>query len=354
MRRLLLNLHLYAGLAAAVFILIFGLTGSIMAFEPEIDHLMHWHMSYVTPQGHAMSLAEIGALIAQRFPGERISSYYRPPDPGLSYSVSLPRRAVYLNPYTGEILGTREGGIDLLGRIHQLHLRLLLLEKPQLGKSIMSWAGVAMIFLLLSGLYLWWPYKRFSIQWKSSTRRVWFDLHAAVGIFSFLFLLLLTFTGIMIGFEEKTTPMFYRMTGSTPSRLPRVQVTPPAGAKPIGPDRAMEIARAALPGASPFLIMIPGPKGAYLMRARFPEDLTPGGRSTVMVDQYSGAVLFAEGSRTAPGGARMVITNRAIHTGDIFGIPSKAVMSLACLMAVLQVVSGITMWWKKKKPNRAA
>jgi uncharacterized iron-regulated membrane protein len=110
----------------------------------------------------------------------------------------------------------------------------------------------------------------------------------------------------------------------------------------------MDIARAAIPGTFPFQINAPGPKGAYQIRSRFPEDLTPGGRSRVIVDQYTGKVLFAEGSRTAPGGARLVIANRAIHTGDIFGMPSKALMSLASLMAAVQVVSGIVMWWKRR------
>src|SRR5579883_2041097 len=74
-RKVLFNLHLYAGLAAAVFILIFGITGSVMAFEPEIDHLLHPHLSYVKPRGRARSLAELSAVIAQRYPGERISIY---------------------------------------------------------------------------------------------------------------------------------------------------------------------------------------------------------------------------------------------------------------------------------------
>lgn len=352
MRRLFFNLHLYTGLTAAVFILIFGLTGSIMAFEPEIDHILHWRRSYVKPEGRPLSLAQIGALVAKQFPGERIGGFSVPSSPDLSFSVGLRGRTLFINPYSGEFLGTQTAGIDLLGRIHQLHLRLLLLDSPKLGKQIMSWAGVAMAFLLLSGVYLWWPYMRFRIQWKGSSRRVWFDIHAVVGIFSFLFLLLLTVTGILIGFEENTVPMFYRITGSSPSQQQRVNITPPPGAQPIGPDRALEIARAALPGAWPFQVNVPGPKGAYQIRARYPEDLTPGGRSFVTVDQYSGQVLFAEGSRTAPAGARIVIANRALHTGDILGIPSKAVMSAACLMAVIQVVSGVTIWWKKRKAGR--
>jgi len=34
------------------------------------------------------------------------------------------------------------------------------------------------------------------------------------------------------------------------------------------------------------------------------------------------------------------ILNRAVHTGDVFGRPSKIVMSLASLMAPVQLVTG--------------
>jgi len=72
MRKLLFSLHLYAALFAGVFILILGLTGSILAFEPEIDRLLHWKLSYVTPQARVLSLAEIAAAVSKLFPGERI------------------------------------------------------------------------------------------------------------------------------------------------------------------------------------------------------------------------------------------------------------------------------------------
>ena len=41
MRRLIFNLHLYLALVAGVFVVILGLTGSIMAFDTELDHLFH-------------------------------------------------------------------------------------------------------------------------------------------------------------------------------------------------------------------------------------------------------------------------------------------------------------------------
>src|SRR5690242_20589889 len=127
MRRLLFTLHLSLALAAGVFVLILGFTGAIMAFETELDHVLHARLSYVKPQGRAMSLAEIGAVVAKAFPGEKIGGYSIATDPGLSYGVALRRGLVAVNPYTGEILGVRQGGPDFLARVHQLHLRLLIL-----------------------------------------------------------------------------------------------------------------------------------------------------------------------------------------------------------------------------------
>uniref|UniRef100_Q020P0 Propeptide, PepSY amd peptidase M4 n=1 Tax=Solibacter usitatus (strain Ellin6076) TaxID=234267 RepID=Q020P0_SOLUE len=348
MRRLLFNVHLYLALIAGVFVVILGLTGAIMAFEPELDHVLHAKLSYVTPRQHRLSLAQLSAAVQQVFPGERIGGYLLSNSPDIAAGVSTKRGVVAVDPYTGAVLGVRQGGQDFLGWVHQLHLRLTIRNKADTGKDIVKWAGIAMMILLLSGIYLWWPVKRISIETGARGRRFWFDVHNAIGIFSLVFLLTLTFTGLMIGFEESTVPMFYRLTGSEASKAPPLP-PPPPGAKPITPDQAMQIAAAAIPGTFPFQIVMPGPKGAYQIRSRFPEDLTPGGRSRVIVDQYTGNVLYAEGSRTAPAGTRMVIVNRAIHTGDIFGIPSKTLMSLASLMAVIQVFSGALMWWKRTR-----
>jgi uncharacterized iron-regulated membrane protein len=352
MRKFLLNLHLYAALIAGIFIVILGLTGSIMAFEQEIDHVLHWKLTYVTPQPHALSLSEIGAIVSRTFPGEKIRGYGLATSPGMAFQVATSKRMAYVNQYTGEILGSTTGPdavSTFLGNVHTLHLRLLIRNKANTGGMIESCAALVLIFLTLSGLYLWWPVKRVKIQWTGPSRRIWFDLHNASGIFSLVFLLILATTGAVIGFEETTTPFFFKITGSEPAQRPPRNSEPHApDAAAITVDQAAEIARAAIPGAAPFAIDVPGPNGTYFIRARFPEDLTPGGRSLLAIDQYSGKVLFSQNSRTAPAGTRMVIANRAIHTGDIFGIPSKMVMSLASLMGVLQLVSGLAMWLKRR------
>ena len=354
-RRILLYVHLTLALAAGVFVLIFAVTGSIMAFEPELEHLSRPHLFYVHPQGTPKSLAEISASISQQYPGARVAQYLLPSSPDLAYQALVPQHgAVHINQYTGEILGVRPLAVDWLGRVHQFHLRLGIMSKSDPGKKIMSWAGVAVLIVLLTGLYLWWPLKRVGVQWSGPARRVSFDLHNSVGIFSFIFLLILTVTGLVIGFEQQTTPLLFRLTGSKPSDMPDLKLPPQPGVTPITPDQALQIAHQVLPGAAPLYLFFPGPRHYYTLFLRYPEDRTPGGRSRLLLDEYTGKPLYVLSSRTAPEGMRLVNLNRALHTGDIFGIPSKAVMSLASLMLAVQLVTGVIIWIKRRAAEKRA
>src|SRR5258708_34097379 len=76
-----------------------------MAFETELERALHPHRSYVTPQGQRLSLAQIGAAVRRAYPNDTIGAYVVGTRPNFSYEVGLERAAVFVNPYTGEILG---------------------------------------------------------------------------------------------------------------------------------------------------------------------------------------------------------------------------------------------------------
>jgi uncharacterized iron-regulated membrane protein len=346
MRQALLTVHLILALTAGAVITVLGVTGSIMAFEPEIDRLQHRALMNVVPSGHPHSLLEIGDAVRKATPGVRIDGITVGATLADAYVVSVPRAQVYVDPYTLRVLGRRPNGSGWLASVHQIHLRLF--TTAAWGRQIVRWSGVVLVVLLVSGLYLWWPTKRIRLTTGASPFRTWFDLHNAVGVFSLVFLLLLSLTGVFIGFDGVMVPLAYRLTSSTPSAQVSTRVTAVKGARQISPDQALGIAREALPGTSPFYVSVVSPTAAYVVRSRFPEDRTPGGRSLVIIDSYTGRVMFAEGSRTAPAGRRIEILNRAMHTGDIFGLPSKIVMSLASLMAPVQLVSGLMLWLRRK------
>lgn len=343
MRNALVNLHRVAALVAAVFVVVLGLTGGVMAFEEELDHRLHPRLFAVTPEGTPRTLVDLAARATAAVPGKPVVTYGLGVAPDLAWSVNVGGTLVFVNEYTGEILGTRTGP-TWLGQVHQLHLRLL---AGDTGKTIVSWAGVLMVFLTLSGIYLWWPVKRIRVRNDARGWRYWFDLHNAIGVCTFVILLALSVTGVVIGFDAVTSPMFYRATGSQPVRGPAA-VTPVPGTPAMSPDKALAIARRELPGAVPVGINAPGPKAPYRIAFRYPEDRTPGGRSRVYIDPYGGGVLQVESSRTTAAGTRLIVLNRAIHTGDVFGLPTRLLASFGSFAAVAQVLTGLILWWTRR------
>jgi uncharacterized iron-regulated membrane protein len=348
LRRTLFSLHMIGGLVAGAFIAVLGITGSIMAFEEEIDHAMHPHLFYVEAEGRApMPLTVLSERLSSSLPGP-VASYGMGVTPHLSYSLATRSVTAFVNQYTGELLGIRSGP-TWLSNLHQIHLRLL---AGDTGKTIVSWVGVTILLLSVSGLYLWWPVKRVSIDTRAGGRRVWFDIHNAVGVLSLAFMFVLALTGTIIGFERTTTPLLYSLTHSRPYPG-TVRVASEPTATMISPDDAVAVAARAFPSAVPIAVNVTSGGTPYRVALRYPEDRTPGGRSRVFVDPFTGAVLQAESSRTTAAGTRAIILNRAVHTGDVFGLATKILMSLASLAAVAQVVSGTVMWWKRpRRDNR--
>ena len=204
MRRLILNIHLFIALIAGAFIVLLGATGGVLAFEPELDRLRHPYLSYVAPGGKVLSLREIGDAVSRKSGGEPIVAYMPAVSPELSSQVVLPSGIVCVNQYTGEVLGARTRGQTFLGLARALHVRL---AGGSAGREIMKWSGVAILFSLASGLYLWWPGKRVRIRGCWRSRGFWFDLHNAIGILSFLPLVVLALTATVIGFEDQAKPL---------------------------------------------------------------------------------------------------------------------------------------------------
>ncbi len=359
LRRVLFTAHLCIALAAGIFIAILGVTGSIMAFEPEIEHLQHWHLWHVNVPagGRPLSLAQLDSVAHVARPGAHVEGFQLPTETGFSSQVLIGDSALYVDPYTGRVLGANDGPPRWLIAVHQLHTHLMMPRRLQSAGSALEVAGgIALLVMTLTGLYLWWPIKRWRIRWEGNVRKTWFDLHNTFGITSLVFILVLTATGIVIGMEGVTTPLLYRLTGSHPQPRPRLAIRPPRapGVPIISPDSALVIARTAAPGAVPFLINVPAPDEPYYVRVRYPEDRTPGGRSAVVIDPAAARVTWQLDSRTGPAGERLRTLNRALHTGDRFGLPSKIIMSLASLLAVVQLASGLVMWWKRGRRLQAA
>jgi uncharacterized iron-regulated membrane protein len=344
MRKLLFNLHLYSALILGLFVLIIGVTGSLIAFEGDIDRLTNLDLFEVKPQGQPLTAARMLAAARKAYPDQRIGTIRFPTDEKSAATFGVKGGLqVFLNPYTGAIIGSR-GATSWLTSAHQLHIRLLM---GKAGETVVSSVTVVLLFLVASGIYLWWPLKRATVKWGASARRIHFDLHNSVGIYSAASLFVLGVTGLVVHFDNDLEQWLHDRAGT--AKIARnTPSVPQAGTQPIGPDEAVQAALAAVPGTQALFVSAPAnAKASYLVALHYPEDLTPGGRSWVNVDQYSGKPLSSQDSRTAPWGTRTIIYNRAIHTGDIFGYFSKVIMSLTSLMLISQAITGYYLWWKK-------
>jgi len=350
MHKALLVFHRWAGLLAGLVIFVIAITGCALVFEGHIDRLLNPDLTLVQPGSHTISLQAAVEAVRSTYPLETPNGVVLPDAPHHALVINLESgHAVSVDQYRGRVLGARErlgGFARFLRRLHKT-----LLAGP-MGQKIVGALTFLTLLLALSGLILWWPRRILVLKSSRSWRRVNFDLHNVLGLYSAAFLVVMCVSGIMITFAEVVDPVVLRLDPAPPRRPVSRASMVSAGASPIGPDEALRLGRAALPGAFVRRVSLPPPGTAvYALGLSFPEDRTPGGRSRVLLDQYSGQILDVENSRIAHLGKRILDLKRPIHTGDVFGAPTQALAFGVSLMLAGQVVSGILVWWR---PGRFA
>jgi uncharacterized iron-regulated membrane protein len=348
----LLQIHLWFGLVGAIFLLILGFTGSVMAFEG-----LHPRLWYVDVQAEKLLQQDLINRVQMRFAPAHVIAVQIFRQRNLVESLEMTDRStVLVNPYNGAILWRATGPSsvqNVLQSIHQLHLRLT--PDPRawpgfssVGKVAVSFAGLILFVQVPIGIYLWWRYRRKSVQWKGSWLRTCFDLHKTLGLYGALFLFIAALTGILIGFDWGEKTIYTVTRSSRPARLRLPQSTVIAGTAAIGLDRALEVAKEAMPDASVAGFSVPlRANDAINVLMRVPEETSEAVHSAVSIDRYSGKVLQVRDFRKDSLGYRVIRFNRSIHTGDAAGLPTHILVSLSSLLLVAMVITGVAIWVKK-------
>jgi uncharacterized iron-regulated membrane protein len=343
----LLAFHRWAGVLSAAFLVIVAVSGAVLVFEFEIDRVLNPAISYVTPGGRLQAVESLIERVETERPGERVISVRLPGNEGLSYELALRSRLLaYVDPYSGRLLGVRDREDSFARFVHLLHTRFVM---GRAGELFVGWLTVLTLLMSATGLVLWWPRRILSMCRRESWRRTNFDLHNVLGFWASLVIVVISLTGVIIAFEPVADPLIARLDppGLDVSSL---RSGPGSGRTRISVDEALRIARASLPGAFAAVSNVPqSPADIYRVLMKFPEDRTPAGRSRVYIDQYSGAVLHIQNTRTAPAGTRILNLKRSAHTGDIYGAPTRAVFFIGSLALAGQVVTGVLIWWRPRR-----
>jgi uncharacterized iron-regulated membrane protein len=123
-------------------------------------------------------------------------------------------------------------------------------------------------------------------------------------------------------------------------------------------DAALASAKTMYPQGEFYNIALPKDPADAISVSVLPEDaMHESATNAVYVDQYSGKVLgkmdFSERSL----GAQVRSTFKPVHTGSIWGMPSKIIAFIVCLLGTSFPVTGVIMWLnrlrKKKKQYRS-
>jgi uncharacterized iron-regulated membrane protein len=358
-RRWLVRAHLIVGVTTAPVLALLGLTGAIMVFEPQIVDAANASLLRVAPSARTLRLDDMAARLRAAYPGAHVDGVSLAEDATHADAFDVVRggdprggATVFVDPHTGRILGTADAlRARWLGTVHQLHTRLLAGEA---GASVVGWTAVALLFLAVTGLVLWWPGKILRVRRTTSGKRVVLDVHSALGAYSWIFLMLFALTGAALHWEDLARRLVASASGGASDPPPPAPSHACEGKPALGLDRLAAAAAAAVPGATPSWLQVRTPTGLARMVMRFPEDRTPAGRTVVAMEPCTARVVSVQSTRAASLAFRATrMWAREAHTGDLFGWPTRILAALFSLSLPLMAVTGPLIWLsRRRRPSR--
>jgi uncharacterized iron-regulated membrane protein len=363
--------HLIAGVVAGAVILVMSVTGVILTYERQ---LIEWSNSDYrsappSPGAPRMPVEDVLAAFAQSGRGE-ISGVVVGSEPGDPVVISSGPRTFYLDAYSGRTLGEgRQGMRQFMSDTRAWH-RWLAYEGEErvTARAVTGWSNVAFLFIVVSGLYLWFPRKwtwqhlrpvvLFTKGARGKARD--FNWHNVIGAWCLVPLFIVVISAVPISFPWGND-LVYRAMGENPPPARRGGGAEGNRAEGRGRGRGPAgEAREPLAGAA-------GLNG-LLMRAsqqeqewqtinvRIPDsprapvafaiDRGDGGqpqlRSTLTLDRAGAVVTYETFSSQTPA-RQMRSIMRFAHTGEVLGLPGQTIAGIATAGSVVLVWTGIAL-----------
>lgn len=350
LRQPALILHRYAGVIAGILLVIIGLTGSSLVFSEELDYFLNPQILQVIPKDKRVPLETVLSNVREAHPHLKAHRIIVPQKLEGVYTVMVESPSkeytdVYVNPYSGTILGSRPWKQTLGGFLIELHVNLF---AGNFGEKVVGVCGLLLLLLSLTGMILWPGWKRLvpgvKIRWKAPNRLVNYDIHKVVGILSLLFLALLALTGVAMTFYEMADPAVNWLTRTPPTPDPPTSQLI-AGATPMALDEVLHNADAALAGAETTKIFpAKTPEAAVNVWKKSPQDAHPYGSSYVYLDQYSGVVLRVENSLEVPPNTWVWNQIYLLHIGTFGGLTTRVLYAVVGLSPIALSIKGFVLW----------
>ncbi|HUS07330.1 MAG TPA: PepSY-associated TM helix domain-containing protein [Bryobacteraceae bacterium] len=332
--------HLYIGLFIGAVVMIIGVSGSILVFAPEMKDRANAALKFVEPGPQRLSMDVLAQAVQRAYPSAQTTGILFAAKPNGSVSFLMrsaePKTffSVFVDPFRGAILGKR-GGIakrTSLDWISDLHHNLL---AGKTGLKINGAFAVLLDVMCMTGLYLWWPGRKWSFRLTGNWKSTNFVLHNALGFWSATLLVLIATTGLIFCF-----PL------AKPVSVPPPRAHLQAGKAAI--EDYLQAANRELPGGKPTSLVFPyKPGDPVAVRIKLPGDLQKVGSNFVYMDLDATILGVQRHGDLAP--ARRVLDNfPPLHFGDFGGLPLKLIWCAAGVAPGVLFVSGVILWWTRK------
>ena len=379
--------HRWIGLAIGGFLLMSGLTGSLLSWNEALDAALYPALRATaaagTPRLDPLVLRE---RLQQQYPTlvfNAVDLRVREGKAALfnvspAHSASHPAPTfdqIFVNPFTGEVQGTRmwgdisQGMKNLMPFIHSVHFSLAL---GSVGTAVLGVVGLLWTLQCFVGIALtfpprsnkkpwtarWWPAWRLRWQGSSAYKRS-FDLHRAGGLWAWLMLLVIAWGSVYL-----TLPaVFNRVMQTGLAHQQQIGRAAPSDkgimmAWPQARDtgRALMQSEADSRGfqiLEETKIAYDGSRGAYTYTVRSDRDVRDRtGQTTVTFDARSGQLLNVWLPTGAASGDTVRVWITAMHMSALGGWWYKVFDSVMGLAVCVLSATGALMWWKKRAARR--
>ena len=376
--KILFNVHLILSIVFSIPLLIIGITGAILSYQHELEALINAGSKKVEKTGEMQSVEKILQSFSEQTGAKQPVRLVVPKSDDEAFVVYANRNDAYLiDPYTAQIIG-KDRGTSFVLTVMALHRNLGLAlsgnkTAAEVGKQIVGASAVAMILLVISGVWLHFPRLRRKFieaikpNFKLKKYALFYNLHTSLGSLSAVIYLLICLTGLNWSYSwynDAVMKLFVSSQNLPQASAPKAATSKDHAAVPAKEEhkkpatykfsdaqRAYEIFRSSGIEYKEFTLMLAaGDKiGVRYYEPDAPATARPKGASVklkegkVAQQKQAGGITVGE----------FKDANYQLHTGYFFGLAGKILWSLVSLCMALFIFSGFYMTVKRAfKPGK--
>jgi uncharacterized iron-regulated membrane protein len=157
--------HFIAGIISLPFVFVLSITGAIYLFNPEVVKEIVSNIQKVnTTSENAISYQqqwEIAKEKTKKNPNSLVLSNSETLSTEFIFGRFGGKKSIFINQYTGELKGEFIAKDTWMYSVRKLHGELL---GGGIGTKIIELIASWMVVLIFTGLYVWWPVKKWSLK----------------------------------------------------------------------------------------------------------------------------------------------------------------------------------------------